>query len=94
MVTRHRPLTQAEILLDVVAGGKEALPSEVASWLLTLEFSEEQQKRMLDLAERGNAGTLSEAEKAEVHAYAQAGNLLTLWHAKARLALRSVSQTA
>jgi hypothetical protein len=94
MPTVCRPITEPEILLEVLAGGQRGLPQEVAQWILTLHFSDAQQVRMLDLADRGNAGTLSAEEKKEIQSYARAGDFLSLWHAKARLALRNQAQTA
>jgi hypothetical protein len=88
-----RPRTVAEILLEVFAGGP-SLPPELAEWILTLHISDEEKARMVDLAERGNAGTLSAEEQVEIQNYAQAGNVLSVLHAKARLALRNQSQTA
>ncbi len=87
-------MTEPEILLDVLAGGQCELSREVAEWILTLQFSNAQQARMLDLADRGNAGSLSADERQEIQNYARAGNFLSLWQAKARQALRNQAQTA
>jgi len=94
MGTATRPLTQAEILLQVMTGGEPALPQELAQWILAIGFTEDQQARMLDLAERNNAGDLSSEEREEMSNYAFAGNTLSLWKSKARLALRNVARSA
>ena len=78
MPTVCRPVTEPEILLEVLAGAERELPREVAQWILTLQFSDAQQARMLDLADRGNAGTLSAAEKEEIQNFARAGDTIRL----------------
>jgi hypothetical protein len=59
---------------------------------LRLGFSDEQQQRMLSLADKGNRGTLSQDEQAELDRFRRVGNFLALMHAKARLSLRHGGQ--
>jgi len=43
---------------------------------------------MRDLAERNNAGELTDAERSDLQSYVHVGNFLSLAHSKARLSLR------
>jgi hypothetical protein len=60
----------------------------LASYVLTLGFTEEDQARMKDLAERNQDGALSPEEEEELRNYVRAGHLLALLHSKARQALK------
>jgi hypothetical protein len=85
--------TDADILLEAIAGGA-AVDSELARWLLNVRFTERQKDRMLDLADRNNAGALTPAERDEMLRYAHVGATLSILHAKARLALRGEARSA
>jgi hypothetical protein len=67
---------------------KGDLSRELARYLLTLGFGEEDQARMRELAERNQAGALSSAEQEELQNYVKAGHLLALLHSKARKSLK------
>jgi hypothetical protein len=62
---------------------------DLARYLLTLGFEEEDQGRMRDLAERNQAGALSSDEQEELRSYVKAGHLLALLHSKARRSLKA-----
>jgi hypothetical protein len=62
---------------------------DLAHYILTLGFDEEDQGRMRDLAERNQEGALSEDEQAELRHYVKAGHLLALLHSKARRSLKT-----
>ena len=66
----------------------QAMSKELAKYVLTLGFAEEDQGRMGDLAERNQQGELSQAEHDELMAFVRAGHLLALLHSKARQALQ------
>ena len=76
------------ILARVLSNGKQLKPS-LARHLLELGFSEEDNARMNDLADRNRNGILSRAEQEELLGYANAGCLLGILHAKARRALKN-----
>jgi hypothetical protein len=63
------------------------LPPEAAEYLLSLQFAEGDRQRMEQLAERSDAGTLSDEERAEFEGYLHVGNLLAVMQSKARVAL-------
>ena len=64
------------------------LAPELARYLLTLGFGEEDQTHMSDLAARNQEGALSPEERDELQGYVKAGHLLALLHSKARKSLR------
>lgn len=62
---------------------------DLARYLLSLGFEEEDRCRMRDLAERNQAGDLSPGEQEELRSYVKAGHLLALLHSKARRSLKA-----
>lgn len=96
MIANIDPAQESDclLLMDLLAPDDAVLAPEVAQWLLSIKFSDDQQARMLDLADRGNQGTLSDAEKDEIHRYARVGEVLTFLHSKARLSLRQSARSA
>ena len=64
------------------------LAPELARYILTRGFGEEDQARMRDLAERNQEGALSAEEREELENYVKAGHLLALLHSKARKSLK------
>lgn len=94
MIAEDHVLTDAEILLEVFANGEPTMSPELANRLLALRFTEKQRAHMIDLADRNNAGTLKPAERREMFSYANVGAILSVLHAKARIALREGSRGA
>ena len=88
MIAEDHLLTDAEIFLEVFTNGEPTMSPELAHRLLALRFTEKQRARMVDLADRNNAGTLKPAERQEMFSYANVGAILSVLHAKARIALR------
>ena len=92
MMTPSVALDDAEILADPLKLGTPHFDVDAARAVLRLGFSDEQQQRMLSLADKGNRGTLSQDEQAELDRFRRVGNFLALMHAKARLSLRHGGQ--
>lgn len=92
MMTPSVALDDAEILADVLKLGTPHFDVDAARAVLRLGFSDEQQQRMRSLADKGNRGTLSQDERAELDRFRRVGNFLALMHAKARLSLRHGGQ--
>lgn len=92
MMTPSVALDDAEILADLLKLGTPHFDVDAARAVLRLGFSNEQQQRMLSLAGKGNRGTLSQDEQAELDRFRRVGNFLALMHAKARLSLRHGGQ--
>lgn len=91
MASVEHPLTEADILTQVVAPGKPDLPPEVARSILKMRFNDEASKRMQELMDKNNQGTISESETAEMDKYLRVGTFLDLIQAKAHLSLKHAS---
>jgi len=81
-------ISDAEILAEMIAAHRPEPVPEVARLIVGLRFTEAQNARMRELAERNNRGLLTESEQAEMESYRRAGNFLALLQAKARLSLK------
>jgi hypothetical protein len=86
-------LDDAEILADVLKLGTADFDADAARAVLRLRFSDEQKNRMLSLADKGNRGSLSQAEQLELDRFRRVGNFLALMHSNARLSLKHGRQT-
>ena len=62
---------------------------ELARYILTLGFDDEDQDRMSNLAERNQEGLLSGDEKVEFESFVKAGHMVALLHSKATMALKA-----
>jgi hypothetical protein len=85
------PSSEAAIWARLMQAQKDELPHEAAEFLLSLDFGDGDQHRMLQLAERSDAGTLTAEEQTEFDGYLHVGNLLAVMQSKARLALKTKS---
>ncbi|HEV3339450.1 MAG TPA: hypothetical protein VG125_03805 [Pirellulales bacterium] len=82
--------SEAAILSRVIQGSKLTLPPEAARALLDLGFSEEDRKKMHELAVKNQQGRLSQNEELELDSYVRIGRFLDLLSAKAAKLLKSV----
>jgi hypothetical protein len=80
--------SEVAILGRLFLNGNAELTPPRARYLLELGFSEEDQRRVHELATRNQDGCLSDAEREELLGYAKAGCLLGILHSRARRALR------
>jgi hypothetical protein len=78
----------------LLRNGHADLNADLARYLLTLGFSEEDKARMHDLAVRNQEGAATPAEVEELLNFANAGCLLGVLHAKARKALKKIGNKA
>ena len=62
-----------------------ALAEEVLAW----QFNQAEKKRVAQLLDKNNRGTISRAEMDELETLVALGGLLDVLHAKARLSLKS-----
>ncbi len=83
------PNSEAAIWARLMQAQKDELTSQAAEFLLAIDFGESDQQRMLQLAERSEAGTLTAEEQIEFDGYLHVGNLLAVIQSKARLALKT-----
>ncbi len=82
------PYHEAAILTRIAGPGEPTLSSSAAKGILTLRFSTADKDRMLALAGKARAGTLTADEQAEVEAYSRISSLLGIIKSKARRALK------
>jgi hypothetical protein len=82
-----RAAAHAEVLRKVFDLSQHGLTVPLANSILSLEFDDSDARRIAELNAKANEGTLSEAENAELEAYVNVGDLLALWHSKARRVL-------
>jgi hypothetical protein len=78
-------------LLDPIT---ECLTPEVARRIAELRAGEKLQSRVDDLADKANAGTLSEPERSEYEQYVRFSQFITLLQIKARNRLDATTETA
>jgi hypothetical protein len=76
-----------DILCELFSPEAPPLSPAVAQWALSVRLTEEQKERMLELADLSSSGQISESQRREMESYRDAGNILTVLHAKARLSL-------
>jgi hypothetical protein len=78
---------EADIWARLIRAQRGELPAEAAKFLLSIAFEEDDKRRMLELADRAEAGTLTAEEEAEYDGYLHGGNFLATLQSKARQAL-------
>lgn len=79
--------SEAAIFGRVVEGSGE-LSRELAEHVLSLSISSSDQQRIDDLLRRNADGGLSDAERQELENFNHIADLVSLWHSKARRALK------
>jgi hypothetical protein len=93
MVASAEPLSEIDILSQVVMPEEPSLPVELAQWVLKMRFSDEAQDHVRDLLDKNNRGTLSESDRGVLDKYLRVGRFIDLLQAKARLTLRQASES-
>jgi hypothetical protein len=88
-MTKEDRTSEIAIFARLIKTERGDLGRELASYVLTLGFDEEDQARMRELAERNQEGALNSDEKEELGNYVKAGHLLALLHSKARRSLKA-----
>ncbi len=82
------PNREAAIWARLMQAQGDELSPEVAEYLLSFAFGENDRARMRQLAERSESGSLTAEEQREFDSYLHVGNLLAVIQSKARAALR------
>lgn len=80
--------SEADILARFLSGSRGEFTLSMARFIVACKISDADKARMHDLAERNQNDELSEIEKAEFHAYAQARTVISILKAQARQTLR------
>ena len=84
-------ITEADILSEVVSPNRPGINPEFAQSILELRFSDRANKRIRQLLDKNNKGTIDEAERAELDKFLRVGQFLDLMQAKADLSLQQSS---
>jgi hypothetical protein len=84
------PTAEATIWARLIESQPEPLNPDAARYLLQVRFTEHDQSRLQELAERSQDGTLSEDEGREFDSYLPIGNLLAVMQSKARQVLSNL----
>jgi hypothetical protein len=79
----------AEIFSELVGTESAEMPPEVARSILDLRFSDAQNARMRELADKNSRGVLTDAEQARMESFRRVGSFLSIMKAKARLSLKN-----
>ena len=82
------------ILRRLIESQRGELSPAAAEAVLQLQLADPDQARMSELASKSNDGVLTSAEADEYDAYIAAADWLSLWKAKARVALKHHSSAA
>ena len=85
---------EANIWLRALPPDIERLTPQAAKALLQMKFRRRDVERINRLCARAGRGKTSEAERDELDLYIKLGNVLTLLHSKARIALKRGSSRA
>ena len=75
------------ILGRIVRNGRGGMSPTAARQILKIGFSQADQDRMSNLAERNQQGALSPAEKSELMEYVDASHVLSILHSVAQMAM-------
>lgn len=78
----------ADLLDEALDPLIEILTPEAAGRLVAWRASEKTQRRLDDLGDKCNEGTLTEAERKEYDAYIRTIDIIAILQAKARIALK------
>jgi hypothetical protein len=81
------PTAEATIWARLIESQLEHLTPDAARYLLRFRFTEDDQTRLQELADRSQDGTLSEEEGREFDSYLHISNLLAVMQSKARQVL-------
>jgi hypothetical protein len=88
MNARTTRSSEVAIFGRLIQDQKGDLSRDLARYVLTLGFTDDDQSRMTELACRNQEVALSVGEQEELHSYVQASHLLALLHSKARKSLK------
>jgi hypothetical protein len=88
----HELAGEVLIFERLLRNGSDDLNPDLAQYLLTLGFKDEDKVRMHDLAVKNQEGIASPAEVEELLSYAKAGCLLGMLQSKARKALKKIGK--
>lgn len=84
----EKALSEVDIWTNLIVPESGDMSSVHANAILNWQFDEDANHRMAELASRNNKDELTEAERDELQAYVNVGQVIGILQAKARLSLR------
>jgi hypothetical protein len=84
----------ASILQRIIEPQTGGFSNEHARYVLSLDFSADEQARYADLARKVQEGRLSEQDEADLNEFVAANALLTILQSKARISLKKHNPAA
>jgi hypothetical protein len=78
----------AAIFGRLIQTEKNDLSPELAQYILSIGFAEDDRNRVNELAAKARAGTLQAEEQRDLENFNLVGDLLAVWHSKARRSLK------
>jgi hypothetical protein len=87
-------VTEADVFSRLIDASNPTLTPEAAAGILQLGYCEADHRRMAELAEKSDEGTLTPDERRELESYVFVGDVLSLLKSKARLSLGTHSPAA
>ena len=86
--------SEAAIFGRLLDAAKENLTSDLARHILTINFPDADRARMRALVVKNQEVELNPDEREELDNFNHVGDLLSLWHSKARIALKQLDVPA
>lgn len=86
--------SEAAIFGRLLDAAKEDLTPDLARHILNINFCDSDRARVHDLVVKNQDGELTPDEQAELDNFNHIGDLLSLWHSKARIALQQNNASA
>ncbi len=80
--------TYDDVILTNLTG---TLNPQAAEAILSLGFSDQQQQRMRELAEKARSGELTEQEREEASSFERVGSLIGILQSRARISLKQTA---
>ena len=88
----HAPLTEADILADVIGADDPSLPLEAARSILGLKFNAEATERINELLDKNRQDQISPTGRSDLDKFLRVGQFINLLQAKARTTLKQAGQ--
>ncbi len=82
---------ESDILTRVIEPDQPSLSADAANSILALGFSQQDNDRMHELAEKAQIGELTPEDRAELDSYERVGCLLGILQSKARVSLKKTT---
>lgn len=83
MSSAHPKQSESTILARIFGDKLGQLPPEMAHYILDLDFNERDKARIHDLVNRNQEDLLDPTEKEELHAFLNAGSMLSILQSRA-----------